>query len=242
VDTPDRRRLHWPDCRNCRDLGGLPTSDGRRIRAGALIRSDSLDRLTPEGVRALRDRGVRRIVDLRSPEEAAAYPGPFVADPAYRLVPLVDPTNADEDWTARDTLSAIYRASVEVNAPFIAACVAAIADSPAGTVVVHCYAGKDRTGLTVALALTVAGVPADVIAADYAYTAVCLREVHETRLATVTDPVERLALAEKMSSRPETILDTLAHVADRYGDVVGYLRTHGLTTVALADLRNRLRD
>jgi protein tyrosine/serine phosphatase len=233
--------MYWPDCLNCRDLGGLPTADGRRIRVGALIRSDSLFRLTPEGVTALRQRGVTRIVDLRSHGEAAIEPSPFASDPMYRLVPLIDPASGDE-WTEGLTLTDIYRESLVRNGPYITAGIAEIADAPPGTVVVHCYAGKDRTGITAAFVLAVAGVPADVIAADYAYTEVCLREVHESLLAACADPAERADLADKQSCRPETMLDTLQHVADRYGDVPAYLRAHGLSTAQLDRLRYRLRD
>jgi protein-tyrosine phosphatase len=240
IDGP-ARRLHVPDCRNIRDLGGLPTSYGGRIRAGALIRSDSLAQLTPAGVAALRGRGVRRIVDLRSVEEAAEDPNPFADDPAYRLRPLIDPVDDfDVAWVATQTMSTIYRVSVDRNARFITAGLAAIADAPAGPVLVHCAAGKDRTGMTVALALSVAGVPVDVIAEDYAYTAECLKDIHDSRLAALTDPAARLDLEEKQSSRPQTIVDMLDHVRQRYGGVPAYLLAHGFTRSRLTALRARL--
>ena len=237
------RRLHLPDCLNARDLGGLPATGRRSIRAGALIRSDSLQRLTPESVAALRAWGVRRIVDLRSVEEVEEHPGPFAGDPIYRLSPLIDPVDDfDADWAATQTISAIYRVSVERNARFIAAGLSAIADAPPGPVVVHCAAGKDRTGMTVALALSLAGVPIDAIAEDYAFTEVCLRDIHDSRLAVLTDPAARRRLEESQSSRPDTILDMLHHVRERYGDVAGYLLAHGCTRDHLASLRDRLRD
>ena len=68
----DVRRLSWPDCRNARDLGGLPTESGGRIRTGALVRADNLTRLTPAGIAAVHRLGVRRIIDLRSADEVAA--------------------------------------------------------------------------------------------------------------------------------------------------------------------------
>lgn len=64
--------LEWAGCRNVRDVGGLPTSDGRVIRAGVLIRSESLQYLTAEGVEAVRRAGVGRILDLRGDGEVAA--------------------------------------------------------------------------------------------------------------------------------------------------------------------------
>lgn len=237
------RRVDWPDCANARDLGGLPTVDGGRIRAGALFRSDSLERLTPAGVAALRRAGVRRIVDLRSAEEAAGAPTPFATDPICHLLPLIDPAReAERDRSAERTMAQIYRRSVSRNAGTIALGLAAIADAPAGAVVVHCYAGKDRTGMAVALALRVAGVAPELIAEDYAYTADCLREVHEARMAALTDEVILAELRRQQSSDPETILAMLDEVDGRYGDVSGYLLASGLTAGQLARLRDRLRD
>jgi len=63
--------LVWEGCVNVRDLGGLPTEDGRRTRLGVVVRSDNVRRLTDDGWRALADHGVQRIVDLRFPEELA---------------------------------------------------------------------------------------------------------------------------------------------------------------------------
>ena len=236
------RRRHWPDCRNVRDLGGLPTGDGGRIRANALIRSDSLDRLTPSGVKALHNAGVRRILDLRSAPEAAARPTPFADDPIYRLVPLIDPRREPErDPEAERTLAATYRGSVLRNARQIVAGIATIADAPAGAVLVHCAAGKDRTGMVVALVLSVAGIPAEVIAEDYAYTAECLRDQYRVALAALSDESARAALRDQQSSLPQTILAMLDHVTDRYGDVATYLLSNGLTAATLRRLRDRLR-
>ena len=66
--------LAWEGCLNVRDLGGLPTEDGRRTRDGSVIRSDNIRRLTDAGWRSLAAHGVERIVDLRFPEELADDP------------------------------------------------------------------------------------------------------------------------------------------------------------------------
>lgn len=89
----EKQRLNWPDLQNARDLGGLPTDDGR-IRPMALIRTDNHNRLTSEGVAMLRESGVKRIVDLRSNWESEKYPSPFRLEPEYVNQPLLD--EADE--------------------------------------------------------------------------------------------------------------------------------------------------
>lgn len=89
-------RLRWPDLRNARDLGGIPTVEGGRIRERALIRTDNHDRLNADGLAAIRSYGVSRIVDLRWHWEASKYPSPLAADDRYRLVPAFDPTGDEE--------------------------------------------------------------------------------------------------------------------------------------------------
>src|SRR5688572_17424458 len=133
------RRLDWPSCRNVRDLGGLPTADGARIRDLALVRADSLDRLTDDGLRRLKALGVARILDLRNVDEAAVTPHPFAADDAvYRLVPMIDPRRVrSRDRSSERTLGDLYASSLDRNARSIMDGLAAIADAPDGAVVVH---------------------------------------------------------------------------------------------------------
>jgi len=235
-------RLSWPGCRNVRDVGGLPTTGGGEVRVGALVRADSPHRLTSAGVEAVRGYGVRRVLDLRSVAEAAARPGPFAADPMYRLVPLIDPAReAERDTAAESTVALIYRASVVRNAERIVAGLAAIADAPPGGVLVHCASGKDRTGMIVALALRIAGVPDHAIADDYAFSGICLREEHERAMADAADPDERARLADVQSSDPDTILGMLARVDEAFRGVSGYLVDNGMTAKQLDRLRARLR-
>ena len=86
--------LLWGDCYNVRDLGGLPTIDGRRTRSHALIRSDILARLTSTGKQALLDYGISTVIDLRWPDEVAEEPSAFAVgtpqpgEPAYRILPV----------------------------------------------------------------------------------------------------------------------------------------------------------
>ena len=159
--------LSWPDCRNARDLGGLATADGRSIRPGALTRSDNHDRLTPQGIQAIRSSGLSRILDLRWNWEILKYPSPFAGDPLYRNVPLAE--GEDEG----DSLSDTYRLIVDHSRRSIATAFQALAQAPDGGVLVHCHSGKDRTGILVALALLIAAVPNDTIAVDYARTDGC---------------------------------------------------------------------
>ncbi|GAA5029157.1 tyrosine-protein phosphatase [Actinopolymorpha pittospori] len=234
-------QLAWADCLNARDLGGLPTSDGRRIRPGALIRSDNLTRLTEAGVAAVRQASVSRIVDVRTTDECARYPSPFATDPLYVNMPL-EREGEGAPWDPTWTLDQAYVAMLDRGPDLIAAAVGAIADAPPGAVVVHCHAGKDRAGNIVALALRVAGVPPETVAGDYAVVDPRMRDHFADQLVLVDDPAERDQLAESFTARPETMLATLRHLDDRYGGVETYLRQGGLTAAQFDALRNRLLD
>ncbi|MFI5833624.1 tyrosine-protein phosphatase [Micromonospora sp. NPDC051300] len=106
-----------------------------------------------------------------------------------------------------------YRLLVDASRERLAAALTAIAEAPPGAVVVHCHAGRDRTGVLVALALHAAGVPVDAIAADYALT--------ENAPASM-------------------ITNTWAHLHARYGGVTDYLLGSGVTPAHLSAVRARL--
>ncbi|MEV0793128.1 tyrosine-protein phosphatase [Kribbella sp. NPDC050459] len=230
-------QLTWPNCLNVRDLGGLPTSDGRQIAAGALIRSDNLSRLTDAGVTAVREASVSRIIDVRTPPECDGDPSPFATNPLYRNMPLY---NADDPYDPTLSLEQNYVAMLDLHPELLAAAVGAIADAPTGAVVVHCHAGKDRSGNVVALALSVAGVPAQSVAADYAFLDDRMRDHFAEQLALINDPNERSQLAESFTARPETMLAVLQHLEDQYGGAEAYIRQSGLGDNQLYALRARL--
>jgi len=201
-------RLDWPDCRNVRDLGLLPTDDGRQTRSGALIRADNLDRLTPTGIAAVEDLRPAIILDVRARWEAERFPGPFTDVACYRNVPL----SVDVPRDAQSLLDD-YLLIVDSGRGQVAAAVIAVAEASAGPVVVHCHAGKDRTGILVAVLLDLCGVPVEAIAADYA----------------LTDGAD-----------PDVIRGLLAHLAGTYGGSVDYLLGAGLRPAQLAAVRKRM--
>ena len=116
---------------------------------------------------------------------------------------MIDPhQEVRRDAEAESTLELTYRASLTRNASHIVAGLAAIADAPDGGVFVHCASGKDRTGMIVALALRVAGVVDAAIAADYAYTSVCLGDLVERTLAAAPSAAERARSPRCGAARP----------------------------------------
>jgi protein-tyrosine phosphatase len=229
--------LDWPACRNVRDVGGLPTADGHRIRAGALIRADSLQYLSPAGIEVVRQAGVSRIVDLRSEGEVTGYPTPFTEDPLGVHVSLQDPADPPQDQA---TIVEVCIDMLDRHPDLFAAAVLAIAEAPEGAVVVHCHGGKDRTGMVVALALSVAGVPEEEIVADYFLTQERLAAYLAEQLAAEPDESLHAEMIEFRDTRAESLVAILDHLDKTYGGPEAYLRHGGLTTGQLAVLRSRL--
>jgi hypothetical protein len=184
---------------------------------------------------------VRRIIDLRTAEETGRRPGPFATDPDYRWLPMIDErADRDRDPDAETTTRATYLGSIRRNARNIAAGLAALADAPPGGVVVHCVAGKDRTGILVALALRAAGVAAADIAADYARSDE--RSPWLAELAALPDDPARRDWQDRYGCLPENIAGVLEYLDREYGGVADYLRAQGLTDEQLTALRERLRE
>lgn len=236
------RRLAWEGCLNVRDLGGYPTAGGGETRWGAIVRADNLAQLTDDGRAALIDYGIRTIVDLRKPEEIALHPNPFAEAGThgieYRNISLVDPAAPSPGFT---TLANDYKGMLDRFQPTMGEIMTAIARSPVGGVLIHCMAGKDRTGIVSALLLALAGVPRETIAADYALTAECLRPVDEEFLRNGPgDRATREAQVATFSPRAEVMCEVLEHLDERHGGVERYLRQAGLTAEDIDSLRVRL--
>ena len=243
------RTLSWDGCVNVRDLGGHPTQDGRTTRFGAIVRADSIRLLSEAGWAALLDYGVSRIVDLRFRSELETDP-PRELDVEVVHVPVLPEPEAPE-WAeidavgdaAPDAESAtrdVYLEFLERGRPQFGAAVAAVADAPEGTVVVHCFGGKDRTGLVVALLLRLAGVGLDEIAADYGESERNLAERTREWIDEAEDDVDRERRLRITRTPPQAMLGVLEELERRYGSVGGYLRAAGVSAEALDAAAARL--
>jgi protein-tyrosine phosphatase len=242
--TAFKRRLLWDGCSNTWHLGGFVTED-QHVTNDALVRSDNLIKLTSAGPAALEADGVTIVIDLRFFGELEKNPNPFAgstSSPAYLHRPMMSERDQEAMApirAAQTTLEA-YMATLEGFQRNITAIMTAIADSVPGRVVIHCSAGKDRTGLTMALALRCAGVSLQDIAADYALTDQYLQADYDKELAQIQDPKERAARADDLQTKPEYILETLNELERRYGNVQGYLQAAGMSSEMLDQLRVRL--
>jgi len=242
------RLLGWDGCRNSRDLGGYQATDVRETRWGQVIRSDRLGDLTSTGQASLVAHGIRTIIDLRTPAELASHPNPF-SDPAhlgghgiaYHNISLVDPASRARAHFA--TLADDYIDMLRSFSTSIARIMTTIATAPAGGVVIHCMAGKDRTGIVSALLLDLAGVPRETIGTDYALTAECFRAEEAEWLETGPGSrAEREAILVKYAPTSDVIVTALAHLDTAHGDTEAYLLASGVTSSQIRQLRSRLLD
>jgi protein-tyrosine phosphatase len=225
---------------NFRDVGGLPAGSAR-TRSRVLFRSGNLARLDEAGVAALGDLGIRRIIDLRADDEVQHAPSRIGALAIQtQRVPLF--LGSVASFFADDiSLHEMYRRLVEDSADGVAAVVRGIiADQP---VLVHCTVGKDRTGVTVALALAAAGVDTDAVIADYARTEGLLPRWRNTRVMQKLRSMhpEAVHLEDLATRSPAPVMrDMLGDIAARYGSAADYLRAQGMGDDEITELRRVL--
>jgi protein-tyrosine phosphatase len=248
------RRLNWPDCRNTRDLGGLP---GRRglTRRSVVVRSDNVANLTLAGRQAMIEYGITTVIDLRSESEVNGSPGPPFSDfqstsplsalaraassnmPVHLHLPLVDDATAPV-LNEAPAMPERYVLMVDRRQAALGAIFAAIA-SAEGPVLFYCFAGKDRTGLVAAMMLSLAGVEPEAIGADYAETDAQLASRYEEWLAKAS-PRRLEAMRDELRCPPERMLSILEYIERLWGGVDAYLEAAGLTPAAIDRLSAKL--
>ena len=246
---------------NVRDVGGLPTDGPAPTQFRRLVRSDNLQDLSPSDVTRLVDEiGVTTVIDLRSTNEVKSEgPGPLTEIGSVRHVHLsVLPesfgmTDAAGDALALNRRRAIERDASDLQLSFylgyledrpdsIVGALRSIAEAP-GATLVHCAAGKDRTGVVVSLALSVAGVRRDLVIADYAATGERIHQVLDRLRASPTyaEDIDRLP-AEEHRPRPATMDRFLARLEKDHGGVLGWLAEHGFGAQDVKRLRDKLLE
>jgi protein tyrosine/serine phosphatase len=235
------RALRWESLLNARDLGGLPAAHGH-IRHGAIVRSDALYRLNEAGRAALVAHGVRTVIDMRAPREIAANSYDF--DAASGVTRHHIAQQSEEMWEkVRGRKRAEFDLTMlELARSRFATIAQAIADAPAGGVLIHCEVGKDRTGLMTMLLLDLVGTPGDVIASDYGLTASGLASLFADLIAKAESDERRARLQEEAMCRAEVMGAIHTGFRARHGDAETYLRLGGAPRSAIDAIRARMLE
>lgn len=246
---------------NVRDLGGYPTLEGYSTDWNKLYRSDALNYLTETGWGNLRAAGVRTVIDLRSDLEAQAYAVENPSDILYAHISLmrqvddIPPNGISASTSEQDVAGAVdriiksacvdYGEAVRENIDRCCEVLNMIVDRlDEGAVLFFCSAGKDRTGIIAALALTLAGVPHDDIVVDYMSSAVYNRSGLNKRIATLTDVLNLPKSAmdkvvkEGLRSDADTMDGFLEDLADM--DIVRLLDRNGFGLQRQAELKTSI--
>jgi hypothetical protein len=233
------RHLSWEGIYNARDLGGLATLDGGLTQRGAIVRSDSLQRLEARGWEEVQAHGVRTVIDLRDENEIGADVAPRPESIETVNIPL-DVTEARDFWEVwgngpQFATPLYYGPHLERFPERCAQVLSAIATARRGGVVFHCQGGRDRAGQISMLVLALVGVEPKAIAADYALSDERLRPLYLSRGEEDEAPKIAAYLRDQGTTASDLIVGTLAEL-----DVESTLLSAGLEPRDLTALRRRL--
>ena len=235
---------------NVRDLGGLTTPDGRRVRPGRIVRSDNLRGLTDDGAVALvRDLAPQLVVDLRTDAECAREGRGLahVTHVRYVNLPLQPKAALNPEQVAAGLATNLFDDYVlqirDNGAPLLAA-LRLLSDGEALPAVVHCTAGKDRTGVLVALLLDLLGVAREQIVADYAATTDNMPGILDRIRSSPFFQGNGLAAAPAwiFESTPETMRAFLSWLDEEHGGAERWATGNGLSPAAVERLRANLLE
>jgi protein-tyrosine phosphatase len=239
TEQPDS--LHVEGLLNLRDLGGLPMVSGGHTRFGRLLRSDSPHQLDEAGARSLVDAGLSTVVDLRTDSERAERPNLLVSVGEVRGVNAPIFNDDDEFPASLTTATDVYCWWLKDLGVGIRAAMAAIADAQSTPVLVHCHAGKDRTGVVVALVLLLACVETDAIADDYALSGVQLADMlARDRVSAVERGMDAVRAERLFTVRREAMVETVGRIESDHGGAAAYLAGIGLDEQRIDRLRRLL--
>jgi protein tyrosine/serine phosphatase len=230
---------------NVRDVGGLPLNGGGETARGVLLRSDNLQALSARDVAELEQLGLARVVDLRTGSEVELEgPGPLVGRVEIRhrsLHPeggaLTDAAADVMPWRAggESPVVGFYLRYLHQRPDSIVAALEDIAASP-GATLVHCAAGKDRTGVVCALALSAAGVRREAIVADYVATGERIPAIMARLRASPTYAADLEGSPDEVHVPTAATMERVLEILDeRDGGPLGWLAQHGFDPTALRE-------
>ena len=246
---------------NFRDVGGQRTGDGRRVRRGVVYRSGHLGGISPADLAALERAGIRTVIDFRTAQDVTEDGQPIVPRGARHVrLPMGDPARGPSDLRsllgrAEPAELGRHLAGGGAERIMIQAAEALVTEQRRGygemlrelaardgvPAIVHCSAGKDRTGWAASLLLLIAGVPESDIVEHYVESNRHRVETNAATLARVRDGVDPEWIRPFLECRPSYARASLDALRAGWGDVDAYATDGlGVSRAELVALRERL--
>lgn len=237
------RELSLEGSINFRDLGGLRTADGRPVRTGHLFRSDALHRLTASDIDILSRLEIATLIDLRSPVEIElSGPSPLLERGTRHLhMPVFSRDLSLDDITPDSTLGDLYMRMLELGTGGVGLLFETLSQEEHFPAIIHCAAGKDRTGIVSALILRALGVPDETIVADYALTDRNIMQLVQ-RMQASGQSFSTQVPDDMIRAVPETMETFLRSLDETYGSTTGYLDHAGVQQDVINAVRDQLLE
>ncbi len=234
---------------NLRDVGGLPTADGSVTRPGRLFRSEALVELEQDDARWLiREAGLGAVVDLRSASETISEGRGILTEfPLIYVNVPIDPASItlvrEPDAQDGDLTASVYIGLLEQTNGMLAHAIKVLGTLLEQPTLVHCAAGKDRTGIVIALALSIAGVDREAIVTDYLRTEANNERVNEMLRRSPRYSVHMTRVdGEFYEVHERAIRRFLDHLDAVYGGARQWARAQGIAEATLDRIAEHLRD
>ena len=231
------RRFNFNSVFNLRDLGGYFTMDHHLVKDRVFLRSDNLTGLREEEIAFLQNYGLEAVIDLRHQNEIDLEPDPFVEleSVQYHNIAILDHAQFTLEDLNRIKLSDLYIQIAESDR-FIKPVFETLAKYK-GTVLYHCSAGKDRTGVISALLYKLIGVANVDIVTNYEVSFTYLIPKYVDADRNVSE-----VYADLFASKPETMLTFLQYLDTKYPDIHDYFISKGISMETLETIKRKLLD
>ncbi len=247
----DYSERHYPfeGCFNFRDIGGYPAADGRRVRWGQYFRAGRQDRMTEPDLQRLQDLGITTQIDLRKPDEVREQGrGPLAGlGVSYHNIAIIPDGGTDQlSRLVGDTgiSGRRYLGYLEFGPESWIRLFEIFADRSSGPILLHCTAGKDRTGVSTAFLLSVLRVDRALIEADYILTNHDVPRQADFIETTTGFPegMDRKSMMHAAGVPENAMGDFLDGLRERWGGPIGYLRSIGISDSILDAVRSKFLE
>ena len=249
IDDYLERHYPFEGCFNFRDIGGYLNQDGKRVKKGLYFRTGRQDRMSDKDLSQLSDLKISTQIDLRRPDEVLEQgKGPLEAMGAKYINIAVIPEGGSDQLSRLVGDTAIsgrrYLGYLEFGPTSWLRLFGILSEEDNLPVVLHCTAGKDRTGVSTAFLLSVLGVSRDVIEADYLLTNLDTERQADFIESTVgyPDGYDRQKMIAVAGVPKDAMKDFLDGVESKWGSVNEYLEKIGVTQEQMDMVRHNFLE